>query len=111
MARRDPGPRPRPGNRPSPALKNDANFYALGEYFFGAGQGDCDLACLTLGTGVGSEMIFRGWLATGALGSGGEIGHTLVEPNGGPYTYGAPGLPGRLCLGHGSQGHTGRGSE
>ncbi|MBI5523017.1 MAG: ROK family protein [Desulfarculus sp.] len=64
------------------ALENDANLYALGEYLYGAGQGGRDLACLTLGTGVGGGLILEGRLVTGALGSGGEIGHTLVEPGG-----------------------------
>jgi glucokinase len=64
------------------ALENDANLYALGEYLYGAGQGDRDLACLTLGTGVGGGLIVAGRLLVGALGSGGEIGHTMVEPAG-----------------------------
>ncbi len=64
------------------ALENDANLYALGEYLYGAGQGFRDLACLTLGTGVGGGLIVGGRLLTGALGSGGEIGHTMVEPGG-----------------------------
>ncbi|MBI4800487.1 MAG: ROK family protein [Desulfarculus sp.] len=64
------------------ALENDANLYALGEYLYGAGQGAGGMACLTLGTGVGGGLILEGRLVTGALGSGGEIGHTLVEPDG-----------------------------
>lgn len=64
------------------ALENDANLYAWGEYLHGAGQGHRDLACLTLGTGVGGGLIVGGRMVVGALGSGGEIGHTMVEPQG-----------------------------
>lgn len=73
------------------ALENDANLYALGEYLHGAGRGQRDLACLTLGTGVGGGLIVGGRLVTGALGSGGEIGHSLVELEGRLCGCGAPG--------------------
>lgn len=63
-------------------LENDANLYALGEQSFGAGQGHADLACLTLGTGVGGGLILDGRLVRGPLGSAGEIGHTLVVGDG-----------------------------
>jgi glucokinase len=64
------------------ALENDANLYALGEHRFGGGRGRADLACLTLGTGVGGGLILEGRLVVGPLGCGGELGHTLVEPGG-----------------------------
>ncbi|MCB2188671.1 MAG: ROK family protein [Deltaproteobacteria bacterium] len=64
------------------ALENDANLYALGERTFGAGQSRDDLACLTLGTGVGAGIILGGHLVVGPLGSGGELGHMVVEPAG-----------------------------
>jgi glucokinase len=62
-------------------VENDANCYTLGEHHFGAGQGR-DLACFTLGTGVGGGLIIDGCLVIGPLGSGGELGHTLAV-NGG----------------------------
>jgi glucokinase len=37
--------------------RNDADMSAWGEFNFGAGVGTTDLACLTLGTGVGSGLI------------------------------------------------------
>lgn len=73
------------------ALENDANLYALGEHLYGAGQGAGNMACLTLGTGVGGGLILEGRLVTGPLGSGGEIGHSLVEPEGRPCGCGARG--------------------
>lgn len=73
------------------ALENDANLYALGEHRYGAGRGQGDLACFTLGTGVGGGLIINGRLVVGELGCGGELGHTLVEPGGRPCGCGARG--------------------
>ena len=64
------------------ALENDANLYALGEFRHGLGGGRRDLACFTLGTGVGGGVVLGGHLQTGPLGTGGELGHTIVEPGG-----------------------------
>ena len=64
------------------ALENDANLYALGENRFGAGRGHADMACFTLGTGVGGGVILGGEILVGALGCGGELGHINVEPEG-----------------------------
>lgn len=65
-----------------PALvENDANCYALGEHRFGAGAGR-DLACFTLGTGVGGGLIMGGRVVVGPLGTGGELGHTLAVSGG-----------------------------
>jgi glucokinase len=73
------------------ALENDANLYAFGEHRFGRGRGHDDLACLTLGTGVGGGLILNGRLVVGPLGCGGELGHTLVEPEGRQCGCGARG--------------------
>ncbi len=62
-------------------VENDANCYALGEYYFGAGKRR-DLACFTLGTGVGSGLIIDGKLVIGPLGTGGELGHTMAVSSG-----------------------------
>ncbi len=71
-------------------LENDANLYALGEYRFGKRRGR-DLACFTLGTGVGGGLVLAGRLVTGPLGSGGELGHLVVEPGGRRCPCGARG--------------------
>ena len=63
-------------------LENDANCYALGEHRFGHGRGLSDLACFTLGTGVGGGLVIGGRLVVGTLGCGGELGHIVVEPGG-----------------------------
>jgi glucokinase len=64
------------------AVTNDANAAALGEMLFGAARGMKDFIVITLGTGLGSGIVANGELIYGADGFAGEIGHTLVDPNG-----------------------------
>lgn len=68
-------------NVPS-AVTNDANAAALGEMLFGAARGMKDFIVITLGTGLGSGIVANGELIYGADGFAGEIGHTIVDPNG-----------------------------
>jgi glucokinase len=64
------------------AVTNDANAAALGEMLFGAAQEMKDFIVITLGTGLGSGIVANGELIYGADGFAGEIGHTIVDPNG-----------------------------
>jgi glucokinase len=64
------------------AITNDANAAALGEMLFGAARGMKDFIVITLGTGLGSGIVANGELIYGADGFAGEIGHTVVDPNG-----------------------------
>ena len=61
-------------------LENDANAAAVGEMWVGAARGCRDVLSVTLGTGVGGGVILDGKLWRGSHGSGGEIGHTTVDP-------------------------------
>lgn len=63
-------------------IDNDANAAALGEAWQGAGRGLEHFLMLTLGTGVGGGVIIGGKILHGARGYAGEIGHTVVDPNG-----------------------------
>jgi len=63
-------------------LTNDANAAALGEMLFGAAKGMKDFIVITLGTGLGSGIVSNGELIYGHDGFAGEIGHTVVDPNG-----------------------------
>lgn len=65
------------------AIDNDANVAALGERWQGAGENQADVIFVTLGTGVGGGIIADGNLIHGVGGAGGEIGHIIVEPEGG----------------------------
>jgi glucokinase len=63
-------------------LGNDANILAVGEYKFGAGSGCKNIIGIFIGTGIGGGIIINGRLYEGAVGAAGEIGHTIVLPDG-----------------------------
>ena len=64
------------------AITNDANAAAIGEMLFGAAKGMKNFILITLGTGLGSGIVVNGEIVYGADGFAGEIGHTIVDPNG-----------------------------
>ena len=72
-------------------LENDANAWALGEYWRGAARGRRDVVLLTLGTGVGGGLIVGGKLVHGQSGMAGELGHVTVNPDGPRCDCGAKG--------------------
>jgi glucokinase len=74
------------------ALGNDVEVAAIGENEFGAGKGIALFACVFVGTGIGGALMQNGARYTGAAGSAGEIGHTMVRAGG------------RVC-GCGQRGH------
>lgn len=63
-------------------LTNDANAAAIGEMMYGAAQGMRDFIMITLGTGVGSGIVANGQLIYGHDGFAGELGHTIIIPDG-----------------------------
>jgi glucokinase len=63
-------------------VENDANAWALGEFWRGAARGRKHVVLLTLGTGVGGGLIVGGRLVHGRSGMAGELGHVTVEPGG-----------------------------
>jgi glucokinase len=71
-------------------VENDANAAAVGELWLGAGRGERDALVVTLGTGIGGGLILNGELYAGA-GTGGEVGHIVVDPNGPPCGCGKRG--------------------
>lgn len=72
-------------------LCNDANAAAYGEYICGAGKEYKSIVLITLGTGVGSGIIFGGKLFTGELGAGAELGHEVIRMDDEPCTCGRRG--------------------
>lgn len=55
-------------------INNDANCFALGEYYFGKGIPGGNMVGLTIGTGLGSGIILNGKLYSGKYCAAGEFG-------------------------------------
>lgn len=58
-------------------VENDVNLAAMGEHWFGAGQGVEHLVMIAIGTGIGAGVILDGKLYRGFRESSGEIGYLL----------------------------------
>ncbi|NLY09323.1 MAG: ROK family protein [Tissierellia bacterium] len=63
-------------------VDNDANCAALAEYYYGAGIGSETMVMLTLGTGLGGAIVYRGEVLRGSHYQGGEVGHGILYPKG-----------------------------
>ncbi len=81
------------------SIYNDANVAARGEYQFGAGQGCASLLYVTVSTGVGGGWVIDGKIFSGADGMAGEIGHTVVDPQGPPCVCGRRGCVEAMACG------------
>ena len=77
-------------------LVNDARALTLAELRMGAGRGARTMVCVTLGTGVGGGVVIDGRLHHGT-GHAGEIGHTIIEPDGPPCRCGSRGCLDRVA--------------
>jgi len=55
-------------------INNDANCFALGEFYYGKGKGVESMIGLTIGTGLGSGIIINKKLYAGRNGGAGEFG-------------------------------------
>jgi glucokinase-like ROK family protein len=64
------------------ALNNDANFGAVGEWVFGAGRGEKNIAFIKVGSGIGAGLILNRQVFGGTTGSAGEIGHLTIDEKG-----------------------------
>ncbi len=80
-------------------VENDANAMAWGEYRFGAGVGEENLVCVTVGTGIGGGIVLSGKLFRGRHGIAGEFGHTQVVPDGRRCGCGLRGCWEQYCSG------------
>jgi glucokinase len=82
-----------------PVVDNDANVGALGEYYYGAGEGADPFFYMTLSTGIGGGIIWNGQVYRGADSFGGELGHLTVVPDGPDCLCGSQGCYERMCCG------------
>ena len=69
-------------------LINDARAFGLAELSLGAGRGCGTMVGLTLGSGVGGVVVVNGRVHFGHAGTGGEVGHQTLLPDGPPCTCG-----------------------
>lgn len=64
------------------SVLNDANAGALGESVFGAGAATGSLAFLSVGHGIGAGIVLDERLHLGHEGLSGEVGHSVLQPDG-----------------------------
>lgn len=63
-------------------LDNDANAAALAEAVWGAGTGHASVFYATIGTGIGTGIVFDRRIYHGRTGAAGEGGHTTIDYRG-----------------------------
>jgi glucokinase len=63
-------------------IDNDGNVAALAEHRNGAGRTADEMLFVGLGTGISGGIILGGQLYRGAIGSGAELGHMVIDLNG-----------------------------
>src|SRR5216684_1527510 len=72
-------------------LDNDANAAALAETWWGVGRGYRYVFYATLGTGIGTGIVFDGRIYHGRTGAAGEGGHVSIDYRGPLCGCGKPG--------------------
>ncbi|MCE9647936.1 MAG: ROK family transcriptional regulator [Chloroflexi bacterium] len=82
------------------SLNNDAELGALGEWAYGAGRGEKNLAFIKVGSGIGAGLIINQQIYGGTTGSAGEIGHLTIDENGPLCTCGNRGCMEAFAGGH-----------
>ena len=63
-------------------VENNVKSMAIAEHLFGDMKEYTDFIVFNVGSGVGAAVISKGRLCRGASNFAGEIGHTIIDPNG-----------------------------
>ena len=63
-------------------VDNDGNAAALAEALWGAGRGYRNVFCATIGTGIGTGIVFDGRIYHGRTGAAAEGGHITIDYRG-----------------------------
>src|ERR1700678_2395179 len=63
-------------------VDNDGNAAALAEALWGTGRGFRNVFCATIGTGIGTGIVFDGHIYHGRTGSAAEGGHNTIDYRG-----------------------------
>jgi glucokinase len=80
-------------------VDNDGNAAALAEAIWGAGVGYRNVFYATLGTGIGTGIVFGGKIYHGRTGSAAEGGHVTIDRNGPKCGCGKRGCIEAFCSG------------
>ncbi|MFI6476662.1 ROK family protein [Nonomuraea sp. NPDC050663] len=80
-------------------LAGDAQCFALGEYWLGAGRGSEALLGVVVSTGIGGGLVMGGVPLLGPTGNAGHVGHMTVEVAGEPCDCGGRGCVERYASG------------
>jgi glucokinase len=80
-------------------VDNDANAAALAETLWGAGRGHRIVFYATLGTGIGTGIVFDGRIYHGRTGAAAEGGHVTIDYAGVPCACGKRGCIEALAAG------------
>ncbi len=80
-------------------LDNDANAAGLAEALWGAGHGYRNVFYATIGTGIGTAILFDGRIYHGRTGAAAEGGHMSIDYNGPRCACGKPGCIEALAAG------------
>ncbi|NJP93392.1 ROK family protein [Nonomuraea sp. FMUSA5-5] len=63
-------------------LAGDAQCFALGEHWLGAGRGCTSLLGIVVSTGIGGGLVIDGVPLLGPTGNAGHVGHMSIDPYG-----------------------------
>ncbi|MFI7127573.1 ROK family protein [Nonomuraea sp. NPDC050153] len=63
-------------------LAGDAQCFALGEHWLGAGRDSTSLLGIVVSTGIGGGLVIDGMPLLGPTGNAGHVGHMSIDPNG-----------------------------
>ncbi len=80
-------------------VDNDANAAGLAEALWGAGHGYRNVFYATIGTGIGTAILFDGRIYHGRTGAAAEGGHMSIDYNGPRCACGKPGCIEALAAG------------
>jgi glucokinase len=82
-------------------IQKDANLSALGEVYFGAGQGLQDFIYLGIGSGLGAGIVSSGHLIVGGDWYAADVGHLSIDPDGPLCVCGSRGCAETIASGPG----------
>ncbi|MFI6394637.1 ROK family protein [Nonomuraea sp. NPDC050540] len=80
-------------------LAGDAQCFAVGEHWLGAGRGSASLLGMVVSTGIGGGLVIDGVPLLGPTGNAGHVGHMTVDPYGEECECGGRGCVERYASG------------